>query len=127
MNIAKFCIRHKVTTLLAVIMIAVFGVVYTTQLQMALLPNIEYPAAYVYCYYNGAGPEDIEQLERTMKQGAVNGCTGLEMIDEAKLHELVPAVVQVCHVVQEQRHHGPVPVYGGSGRERTRQRRGLLL
>lgn len=43
MNIAKFCIRHKVTTLLAVIMIAVFGVVYTTQLQMALLPNIEYP------------------------------------------------------------------------------------
>ena len=49
MNIAKFCIRHKVTTLLAVIMIAVFGVVYTTQLQMALLPNIEYPAAYVYC------------------------------------------------------------------------------
>lgn len=28
-----------------------------------------------------------------MKQGAVNGCTGLEMIDEAKLHELVPAVV----------------------------------
>ncbi len=38
-------------------------------------------------------PEDMEQLERTMKQGAVNGCTGLEMIDEAKLHELVPAVV----------------------------------
>ena len=33
MNIAKFCIRHKVTTLLAVIMIAVFGVVYTTQTQ----------------------------------------------------------------------------------------------
>ena len=25
MNIAKFCIRHKVTTLLAVIMIAMFG------------------------------------------------------------------------------------------------------
>ena len=39
----------------------------------------------------GNTPEDMEQLERTMKQGAVNGCTGLEMIDEAKLHELVPA------------------------------------
>ena len=50
----------------------------------------------------GNTPEDMEQLERTMKQGAVNGCTGLEMIDEAKLHELVPAVVgQVCHVVQK--------------------------
>ena len=41
----------------------------------------------------GNTPEDMEQLERTMKQGAVNGSTGLEMIDEAKLHELVPAVV----------------------------------
>ena len=41
----------------------------------------------------GNTPEDMEQLERTMKQGAVNGCTCLEMIDEAKLHELVPAVV----------------------------------
>ena len=41
----------------------------------------------------GNTPEDMEQLERTMKQGAINGSTGLEMIDEAKLHELVPAVV----------------------------------
>ena len=53
MTISKFCIKHKVTTLLAVILILVFGVVFTTQLQMSLLPNMSYPAAYVYCYYNG--------------------------------------------------------------------------
>ena len=52
MSTAKFCIKHKVTTLLAVIMIAIFGLVFTTQLQMALLPNMEYPAAVVICYYN---------------------------------------------------------------------------
>lgn len=39
----------------------------------------------------GNTPEDMEQLEYTMKQGSVNGCSGLEMIDERKLHELVPA------------------------------------
>ena len=44
-NIAKFCIKHKVTTLMAVIMISIFGVVFTTQLQMALLPDMEAPAA----------------------------------------------------------------------------------
>ena len=38
-------------------------------------------------------PEDMEQLKRTLKQGDVNGATGLELIDEKKLHELVPAVV----------------------------------
>ena len=47
MTISKFCIKHKVTTLLAVILILVFGVVFTTQLQMSLLPNIEAPAAVV--------------------------------------------------------------------------------
>ncbi len=41
----------------------------------------------------GNTPEDRAQLERTIQQGAVNGCTDLEMIDEKKLHELVPAVV----------------------------------
>ena len=29
MNISKFCIKHKVTTLLAVIMVSIFGVVFT--------------------------------------------------------------------------------------------------
>lgn len=41
----------------------------------------------------GNTKEDMEQLERTMVQGAINGATGLELIDEEKLHELVPAVV----------------------------------
>ena len=40
----------------------------------------------------GNTEEDRQQLEKTMRQGAVNGCSGLEMIDGRKLHELVPAV-----------------------------------
>ena len=45
MNTASFCIKHKVTTLLAVIMISIFGVVFTSRLQMALLPDMEAPMA----------------------------------------------------------------------------------
>ena len=56
MNTAKFCIRHRASTLLAVIMIVIFGVVFTTQLQMSLLPDMEAPMAIVACYYNGATP-----------------------------------------------------------------------
>ena len=50
MSTARFCTKHKVTTLLAVIMIAIFGVVFTTQLQMSLLPDMEAPMALVLCY-----------------------------------------------------------------------------
>ena len=35
---------------MAVIMITIFGVVFTTRLQLALLPDMEAPAALVLCY-----------------------------------------------------------------------------
>ena len=47
MNTAKACIQHRVATILAVIMVAIFGVMYGTQLQMALMPDIEMPMALV--------------------------------------------------------------------------------
>ena len=96
MNIAKFCIRHKVTTLLAVIMIAVFGAVYTTQLQMALLPNIEYPAAYVYCYYNGAGPEDIEQLVTRPLESAIMSVPGVDSVTSSSADSI--STIQIMYV-----------------------------
>ena len=78
MNTAKFCIRHKVTTLLAVIMIAIFGAVFTTQLQMALLPDMEAPMAMVACYYNGATPSDMEELVTRPLESAIVSVPGVE-------------------------------------------------
>jgi len=80
MSTAKFCIKHKVTTLLAVIMIAIFGLVFTTQLQMALLPNMEYPAAVVICYYNGASPSDMEELVTRPLEAAVMSVPGVDEV-----------------------------------------------
>lgn len=80
MSTAKFCINHKVTTLLAVIMIAIFGVVFTTQLQMSLLPDMEAPMALVMCYYNGATPEDIEELVTRPLETAIMSVSGVEEV-----------------------------------------------
>ena len=41
----------------------------------------------------GNTDEDMETLKRTLIQGEKNGATGLELIDEKRLHKLVPAVV----------------------------------
>ena len=77
-NIAKFCIKHKVTTLMAVIMISIFGLVFTTQLQMALLPDMEAPAAIVMCYYNGASPSDMEELVTRPLESAIMSVSGVD-------------------------------------------------
>ena len=80
MSSAKFCIKHKVTTLLAVIMIAIFGVVFTTRLQMALLPDMEAPMAVVYTYYNGATPGDVEELLTRPLETAIMSVSGVESV-----------------------------------------------
>ena len=80
MSTAKFCIKHRVTTLLAVIMIAVFGVVFTTRLQMALLPDMEMPMAVVMCYYNGATPSDMEELITRPLETAIMSVAGVEEV-----------------------------------------------
>jgi len=80
MNTAKFCIKHRVTTLLAVIMIAVFGVVFTTRLQMSLLPDVEAPMAVVACYYNGATPSDMEELITRPLETAIMSVPGVEEV-----------------------------------------------
>ncbi len=80
MSIAKFCIKRKVTTLLAVIMILIFGVVFTTRLQMSLLPDMEAPMAVVVCYYNGATPGDIEELVSRPLETAVMSIPGVDEV-----------------------------------------------
>ena len=80
MNIAKASIQHKVATLLAVIMIVIFGSTFATQLQMALMPDMEAPMAVVVCYYNGASPSDMEELVTRPLESAVMGVSGVKEV-----------------------------------------------
>lgn len=80
MKIASFCINHKVTTILAFVIIAVFGVVFYSNLKLALMPDMEFPAAYVLCTYSGAGPEDMEELVTRPLESCVSTLAGVEEI-----------------------------------------------
>ena len=96
MTISKFCIKHKVTTLLAVILILIFGVAFTTRLQMSLLPNMSYPAAYVYCYYNGASPSDMEELVTRPLESAIMSVSGVDEIQSSSADSIT--TVQILYV-----------------------------
>ena len=80
MSSAKFFIQHKVATLLAVILIVIFGVMFGTQLQKALMPDIEAPMAVVVCYYNGASPSDMEELVTRPLEGAIMSVPGVDSV-----------------------------------------------
>ena len=80
MSVAKFCINHRVTTILAVIMLTIFGVIFTTRLQMSLLPDMEAPMAAVMCYYNGANPTDMEELVTKPLESAALSVSGVKEV-----------------------------------------------
>ena len=87
-GIARFCIKHRVTTILAFVIISIFGVVYLRELQLALLPNMEYPAAVVYCYYNGAAPEDMEELVTRPLESAIMSVPGVDTVSSTSADSL---------------------------------------
>ncbi len=96
MSTAKFCIRHRVTTLMAVIMISIFGLVYVRDLQLALLPDLEAPMAMVVCYYNGASPGDMEELVTRPLESAIMSVPGVESVDSTSADGL--SQLQVTYV-----------------------------
>ena len=61
MNIADFCLKHKVTTIMAYVLIVIFGIMGFTSLPLALMPDIELPMAVVYTTYSDAGPQEVEK------------------------------------------------------------------
>ena len=83
MKIAKACIQHRVATLLATIMVVIFGVMYGSQLQMALMPNMEMPMAVVMTTYVGANPSDIEELVTDPLEAAIMSVSGVDEIQSS--------------------------------------------
>lgn len=79
MNIAEFCLKKKVTTIMAFIMIIVFGIMSFTTLPLALMPDIEIPMAIVFTTYQ-AGPEEVENLVTKKIENACASVSGMEEI-----------------------------------------------
>ena len=96
MSIAKGCIKHRVATLLAVIMIVIFGVMYGAQLQMSLMPNMEMPMAVVMTTYAGANPSDIEELVTTPLESAIMSVSGVDEITSTSAENV--STIQITYV-----------------------------
>lgn len=94
MKLAENCIKHNVMTILAYILVVVFGFYFFQSLPLALMPDMELPVAIVYATYSGAGPEDIEQQVTRPLESACAGLAGLETLSSTSAENLSMVVVQ---------------------------------
>ena len=59
---SKLCIRKPVTTIMVTLMVFIAGILSYTNLDQALMPDMDLPIAVVATTYVGASPEEIENL-----------------------------------------------------------------
>lgn len=77
-KLVSFCIKHRVTTIMACVLILIFGIMGFNSLPLALMPNIELPMAIVYCVYPNAGPQEVESMVTRPIEEACASVSGME-------------------------------------------------
>lgn len=80
MNIADFCLKHKVTTIMAYVLVVVFGIMGFASLPLAMLPDMELPMAVVYTSYTNAGPQEVENMVTKTIESACASVSGMDEI-----------------------------------------------
>ena len=94
MKIAAFCIKHKVTTILAFLIITIFGIVEFSSLSLALLPDMEVPVSVVYTTYAGASPEDIEELVTRPVESACASVAGVSNLTSTSMENVSMVIIE---------------------------------
>ncbi len=78
--ISDVSIRRPVTTVMVILIIFLAGVIAYQNLELAYMPTMDSPMAVVSTSYNGAGPEEIEELITKPIEQTVSTLTGVDTI-----------------------------------------------
>ncbi|WP_227762429.1 efflux RND transporter permease subunit [Zhaonella formicivorans] len=62
MRLSDFSVNRPVTVLMCVLVVLILGVVSLTNLNVDLFPELNFPVAMVMANYEGAGPQEVENL-----------------------------------------------------------------
>jgi HAE1 family hydrophobic/amphiphilic exporter-1 len=62
MNLSNLAVRRPITTTMFFLALLIFGSIAFLRLPIDILPDVTYPSVTIVTEYEGAGPEEIEQL-----------------------------------------------------------------
>ncbi len=80
MNIGKFSVKRPVTIAMAALVLILFGIVSFTRLSVDLMPKIELPMLALIDSYDGAGPEEVEELVTKPLENSMASLAGMDSI-----------------------------------------------
>lgn len=80
MGITKFVLKRPVTTVLAILCLIVFGYQSITGATLELIPDMDMSMMIIMTTYNGASPDDINELVTKPIEDSVSTLSGLDSI-----------------------------------------------
>ena len=80
MNLSEMSIARPVTTVMITLIVVILGAVALLNLQQELMPEMDLGIAVVIATYEGAGPEEIENLVTTPLENALSIVSNLQNI-----------------------------------------------
>ena len=80
MSLPEISIRRPVTTVMLTLIVVILGVISLTNLRQALMPEINLGIAVVIATYDGAGPEEVENLVTRPLESALSTVSNLQNI-----------------------------------------------
>ena len=78
MNLSKLAIKRPISVLMAVMVVLVLGTVSFLRLPVDLFPDMDLPMAIVWTEYEGAGPEEVENMVSRPLEEAIGSLGNLQ-------------------------------------------------
>ena len=92
MTLPQFSVKRKITILMMILIITLFGVIAFSRLGLDMMPELEYPAVSVVTTYEGVSSEDIENLITRPIEGVVSSIKNVKNVTSTS-QEGVSAVI----------------------------------
>ena len=80
MGITKFVLRRPVTAILSILCLVVFGYQSIVSSRLELSPDMDMSMMIIYTAYQGASPEDVNELVTKPMEEKVNTLSGLDSV-----------------------------------------------
>lgn len=79
-KLIELCVRRPLGVLMLVLFVSIIGFISLSKLKLDLYPNIQFPIIMAYTSYEGAGPEEIENLITKPMESAISAVPNVKEV-----------------------------------------------
>lgn len=79
-KLIELCVRRPLGVLILVLFVSILGFISLSKLKLDLYPNIQFPIIMAFTNYEGAGPEEIENLITKPMESAISAVPNVKKV-----------------------------------------------